>query len=118
VRTLITNDFKGAFESCDVLLGPVAPSAAFPLGEKLDDPLSMYLSDAFTLPASLAGIPGMSIPCGFSRDGLPIGLQILGDHFSEETLIRVAYNFEQLTDFKDQKPNLPGSETASATNVL
>ena len=114
VRTLITDDFKQAFRSCDVLLGPVAPSPAFRLGEKLDDPLSMYLSDIFTLPASLAGIPGISVPCGFSKEGLPIGLQILGGHFAEETLIRVAYNFEQTTDFKDKKPGLTGLGTPAS----
>ena len=105
-RTLIMGDFKQAFETCHVLLAPVAPTAAFRLGEKLDDPLSMYLSDIFTLPASLAGVAGISIPCGFSRDGLPIGLQILARHFDEETLIKVAYNFEQATDFHDRRPDL------------
>lgn len=106
VRTLIMQDFKKAFETCDVLLTPVAPSPAFKLGEKLDDPLSMYLSDIFTLPASLAGIPGLSVPCGFSREGLPIGLQILGKHFDEEKLIRVAYNLEQATDHHSRRPKL------------
>lgn len=106
VRTLIMEDFKQAFQSCDVLLGPVAPSPAFRLGEKLDDPLSMYLSDIFTLPASLAGIPGMSVPCGFSRKGLPIGLQILGNHFAEETLLRVAFNLEQTAGIADKRPTL------------
>lgn len=106
VRTLIMQDFKQAFETCDALLAPVAPTAAFKLGEKLDDPLAMYLSDIFTLPSSLAGIPGVSVPCGFSKDGLPIGLQILGKHFDEEKLLRIAYNFEQATDFHTQKPNL------------
>jgi aspartyl-tRNA(Asn)/glutamyl-tRNA(Gln) amidotransferase subunit A len=106
VRTLIMQDFTQAFETCDVLLAPVAPTPAFKLGEKLEDPLSMYLSDIFTLPPSLAGIAGMSVPCGFSEEGLPIGLQILGKHFDEEKLIRVAYNFEQATDFHIKKPNL------------
>ncbi len=106
VRTLIMQDFKKAFESCDAILAPVAPSPAFKIGEKTDDPLTMYLSDIFTLSANLAGIPGMSVPCGFSREGLPIGLQILGSHFQEETLLRVAYNFEQATDFHTRKPAL------------
>ena len=106
VRTLIMRDFNQAFRTCDVLLAPVAPTPAFRLGEKLDDPLSMYLSDIFTLPASLAGIAGMSVPCGFSKDGLPIGLQILSKHFDEEKLIRVAYNFEQATDFHTKRPKL------------
>lgn len=106
VRTLIMQDFTQAFQTCDVLLAPVAPTPAFELGEKLEDPLAMYLSDIFTLPPSLAGITGMSVPCGFSKKGLPIGLQILGKHFDEEKLIRVAYNFEQATDFHTKKPNL------------
>jgi len=106
VRTLITRDFQKAFEACDVILSPVAPETAFKIGEKADDPLKMYLSDIFTLSANLAGIPGMSVPCGFSRNGLPIGLQILGAHFSEEILLKVAYNFEQATEFHKQKPVL------------
>ncbi len=106
VRTLIMKDFKKAFDGCDVILAPVAPSPAFRLGEKLDDPLSMYLSDIFTLPASLAGIPGISVPCGFNKAGLPIGLQILAKHFDEEKLIRVAFNLEQETDYSKKKPNL------------
>jgi len=106
VRTLIANDFKTAFETCDVLLSPVAPTPAFKIGEKIDDPLTMYLSDIFTLSANLAGIPGISVPCGFSSTGLPIGLQLLGNHFNEEMLIKVAYNFEQGTDIHTQKPQL------------
>jgi len=106
VRTLIMQDFNQAFETCDVLLAPTAPTPAFKLGEKLDDPLAMYLSDIFTLPPSLAGIAGISVPCGFSKDGLPIGLQILSKHFDEEKLIKVAYNFEQATDFHTKGPNL------------
>ncbi len=106
VRTLIMEDFKQAFQTCDVLLAPVAPTPAFKLGEKLDDPLAMYLSDIFTLPPSLAGIPGLSVPCGFSRQGLPIGLQILGRHFDEEKLMKVGYNFEQATDYHKRKPEL------------
>ncbi len=106
VRTLIMEDFRTAFEACDAILAPVAPSPAFKIGEKTDDPLTMYLSDIFTLSANLAGIPGMSVPCGFSGAGLPIGLQILGSHFQEEILLRVAYNFEQATDFHTRKPAL------------
>ena len=106
VRTLIMEDFKQAFETCDVLLAPVAPTPAFKLGEKLDDPLSMYLSDIFTLPPSLAGIPGLSVPCGFSKEGLPIGLQILGKHFDEETLMKVGYHFEQATKHYQRRPKL------------
>jgi len=109
VRTLIIEDFKKAFKSCDVILSPVAPTPAFKIGEKVDDPLTMYLSDIFTLSANLAGIPGISVPCGFSSKGLPIGLQIMAKHFEEEKLFKVAYNFEQATDFHKKKPNLGAS---------
>lgn len=103
VRTLIMQDFNKAYESCDAILSPVAPTPAFRIGENVDDPLTMYLSDIFTLSANLAGIPGISVPCGFSGSGLPIGLQILGKHFNEETLLKIAYNFEQATDFHKKK---------------
>lgn len=106
VRTLIGQDFKNAFDTCDVLISPVAPTPAFKIGEKVDDPLTMYLSDIFTLAANLAGIPGMSVPCGFSTGGLPIGLQIMGRHFDEELLLKVARNFEQATDFHKKRPAL------------
>ncbi len=104
VRTLIRQDFLDAFEKCDAILAPVSPIAAFRIGEKFDDPLQMYLSDVFTLPASLAGIPGISAPCGFTSENLPIGLQILGPHFREELILRIAYQFEQATSFHLQKP--------------
>ena len=106
VRTLIVEDFARAFERCDVILSPVAPSPAFAIGEKTDDPLTMYLSDVFTLCANLAGIPGISIPCGFSSAGRPIGLQIMGRHFDEARLLQAAYHFEQATDFHTRKPGL------------
>jgi aspartyl-tRNA(Asn)/glutamyl-tRNA(Gln) amidotransferase subunit A len=106
VRTLIIEDFKKAFESCDVILSPVAPTPAFKIGEMVDDPLTMYLSDVFTLSANLAGIPGISLPCGFSSKGLPIGLQMMAKHFEEGKLFKVAYNFEQAADFHKKKPNL------------
>jgi len=106
VRTLIMEDFKKAFDSCDVILSPVAPTPAFKIGEITDDPLTMYLSDIFTLAANLAGIPGISVPCGFSKMGLPIGLQILSTHFNEGMLLKVAYGFEQATDFHQKKPKL------------
>ncbi len=106
VRTLIRNDFLDAFKKCDVILSPVAPTPAFKLGEKINDPLTMYLSDIFTLSANLAGIPGLSIPCGFSKRGLPIGLQLLGNFFEEETLLKVAYNIEQEIDLGSAKPAL------------
>jgi aspartyl-tRNA(Asn)/glutamyl-tRNA(Gln) amidotransferase subunit A len=106
VRTLIMADFQKAFDICDVILCPVAPTPAFKIGEKIDDPLTMYLTDIFTLSANLAGIPGMSIPCGFSKHGLPIGLQLMAKHFNEEVLFKTAYNFEQATDFHKKKPNI------------
>ncbi len=106
VRTLIMDDFKKAFESCDVILCPVAPTPAFKIGEKIDDPLTMYLSDIFTLSANLAGIPGMSVPCGFSSAGLPIGLQIMGSHFNEALMLKVAFAFEQATEYHKRKPKL------------
>jgi len=106
VRTLIMEDFKKAYETCDAIVCPVAPTAAFRIGEKIDDPLTMYLSDIFTLSANLAGIPGMSVPCGFSSDGLPIGLQIMGNHFNEEMVFKVGHAFERATEFHKKKPNL------------
>ena len=106
VRTLIVEDFKKAFEACDVIACPVAPTPAFKIGENIDDPLTMYLSDIFTISANLAGIPGISVPCGFSSSGLPIGLQLLGKHFDEAGLFRAAYNFEQATEHHKRKPDL------------
>ena len=106
VRTLIVGDFTRAFEQCDLIACPVAPTPAFRIGEKIDDPLTMYLSDIFTISANLAGIPAISVPCGFSGAGLPIGLQLMGSHFSEETLFRAAHAFEQATDFHRRRPVL------------
>ena len=106
VRTLIMEDFTNAFKSCDLILSPVAPTPAFKIGEKIEDPLTMYLSDIFTLSANLAGIPGISVPCGFSSTGLPIGLQVMGKHFEEQKLFTAAYNFEQATDFHKKKAEI------------
>jgi aspartyl-tRNA(Asn)/glutamyl-tRNA(Gln) amidotransferase subunit A len=106
VRTLIRQDFLDAFQKCDALLAPVSPVAAFKIGEKSDDPLQMYLSDVFTLPASLAGVPGISVPCGFTPDNLPVGLQILGPHFQEDLVLRIAHQFEQATPFHLQCPKI------------
>ncbi len=106
IRTLIKNDFQNAFASCDVIVSPVAPTPAYPIGETIDDPLTMYLSDIFTLSANLAGIPGISVPCGFSDDGLPIGLQIMGRHFNEAMLFKVARQFERAIAIKHKKPPL------------
>jgi aspartyl-tRNA(Asn)/glutamyl-tRNA(Gln) amidotransferase subunit A len=106
VRTLIRRDFLDAFEKCDAILAPVSPIPAFRIGEKFDDPLQMYLSDVFTLPASLAGIPGISVPCGFTSEKLPIGLQIFGPHFREELILRIAHQFEQATPFHLHRPEI------------
>jgi aspartyl-tRNA(Asn)/glutamyl-tRNA(Gln) amidotransferase subunit A len=106
VRTLIRRDFEEAFQQVDVLIAPIAPTPAFKIGEKTDDPLQMYLSDVYTVPVNLAGIPGISIPCGFNAAGLPIGLQIIGKPFDEATVLRVAYAFEQQTDHHRRKPAL------------
>ncbi len=95
VRTLIRGDFDRAFERCDVIATPVAPTTAFKIGEKMADPLQMYLSDIFTISVNLAGLPGLSIPCGFDRDGLPIGLQLIGEPFAEETILRAGDAFER-----------------------
>jgi len=106
VRTLMRNDFEEAFEKVDVIAAPTAPTPAFRIGEKAEDPLQMYLSDILTIPVNLAGIPAISIPCGFNREGLPIGLQIMGKHFDEGRVLRAAYAFEQNTDFHLKKPAL------------
>lgn len=105
VRTLIKQDFEKAFEKCDVIVSPVSPSVAWNFGEKTSDPLKMYLSDAYTIPASLAGIPGISIPCGFDQ-GLPVGLQILGKYMDEETVLGVGGVYEQNTNWHEEKPKL------------
>ncbi len=106
VRTLIKQDFEKAFNQVDVIVTPTAPSAAFKLGEKTSDPLQMYLSDIFTISVNLAGVPGISIPCGFTSNNLPIGLQIIGKHFDEEAILKVAYAYEQTTEWHKRKPDL------------
>ncbi len=106
VRTLIKEDFDKVFKSCDCIITPTSPTPAFKIGEKINNPLEMYLSDIFTIPVNLAGIPAISIPCGLSEQGLPIGLQILSRSFEEELLLRVAYTFEQNTDWHTKKPKL------------
>jgi aspartyl-tRNA(Asn)/glutamyl-tRNA(Gln) amidotransferase subunit A len=106
VRTLIRHDFQRAFDQCDVIAAPVAPTPAFKIGEKSDDPLTMYLSDIFTLSANMAGIPAMSVPCGFSREQLPIGLQLMGAHFDEAALIRVGGALEQALEISTERPPL------------
>jgi aspartyl-tRNA(Asn)/glutamyl-tRNA(Gln) amidotransferase subunit A len=111
VRTLIKRDFDEAFQSTassavDVIVVPTAPTPAFRIGEKTQDPLQMYLSDIFTISVNLAGIPAIALPCGFSKAGLPIGMQVLGRPFAEETILRVAYAYEQATEWHKKKPNL------------
>ncbi|MEC0302488.1 MULTISPECIES: Asp-tRNA(Asn)/Glu-tRNA(Gln) amidotransferase subunit GatA [Terribacillus] len=107
-RTLIKNDFDKVFEDYDVIVGPTTPTPAFKVGEKVEDPLTMYATDILTIPVNLAGVPGISLPCGFSSEGLPIGLQIIGKHFDEATIYRAAHAFEQATDHHKQKPALGG----------
>ena len=104
VRTRIKWDFDQAFERCDVILTPTAPSGAFAIGEKMDDPIQMYLNDVFTVPVNLAGLPGMSLPAGLGADGLPLGLQLIGKPFDEETLFRVGGVIEQAAQFTATPP--------------
>ena len=104
LRRLIAQDFVTAFRKCDVILGPTAPSTAFPIGAKVDDPVQMYLNDIFTIPAPLAGLPGLSIPCGFDGKGLPVGLQLMGHYFSEARLLGVAHRYQQATDWHMRVP--------------
>ena len=105
VRTLITEDFKKAFEKYDVLIVPTSPTTAFKIGERIDNPMEMYLSDVCTVAVNIAGLPALSMPCGFDSRGLPIGLQIIGKAFDEETILRVAYTFEKNTKFHNKKPD-------------
>ncbi|MDN4494885.1 Asp-tRNA(Asn)/Glu-tRNA(Gln) amidotransferase subunit GatA [Ureibacillus aquaedulcis] len=104
-RTLIKQDYDKVFENYDVIVGPTAPTAAFKVGQNIDDPMTMYANDILTIPINLAGVPAISIPCGF-ENGLPLGLQIIGKHFDEETIYRTAYAYEQATDFHTQTPQL------------
>jgi aspartyl-tRNA(Asn)/glutamyl-tRNA(Gln) amidotransferase subunit A len=106
VRTLLVGDFRQAFKLCDVIVSPTAPSTAFRLGERLQDPIQMYLSDYFTIPVNMAGLPALSVPCGLDGKGLPIGLQIIGAHFQEERILQVAYGFEQATGHHLRRPRL------------
>jgi aspartyl-tRNA(Asn)/glutamyl-tRNA(Gln) amidotransferase subunit A len=104
VRTLIQRDFDAVFKEVDLLVSPVMPTTAFQLGERLEDPLQMYLSDIYTIPASLSGLPAISVPCGFSTMGLPIGLQLVGRPFEESTVLRAAYAYEQATNWRTKRP--------------
>jgi len=106
VRTLIKRDFEKAFEEVDVIVTPTTPTPAFRAGEKTDDPLQMYLSDIFTLSVNLAGVPGISVPCGFTSAGLPVGLQIIGRHFDEASVLKTAYAYEQANEWYKKRPDL------------
>ncbi len=106
VRTMIMDDFKNVFSGCDLLLTPTAATTAFGIGEKTDNPLEMYLTDIYTVPVNIAGIPGISVPCGFDAKGMPIGMQLLGPALSEDKILQAAFAFERETVFKDRKPNL------------
>ena len=104
LRRLIAEDFRQAFESCDVIMGPTTPTTAFKIGEKSDDPVAMYLSDIYTISVNLAGLPGMSIPAGFAPDGLPVGLQLIGQYFNESRLLNAAHCYQQVTDWHKRMP--------------
>jgi len=108
VRTLIKQDFDKAFEKVDAIVTPTSPTTAFKIGEKSDDPLQMYLSDIFTVSVNLAGLPGISIPCGFSKTNLPIGMQLLAKPFAEETLLKIANAYQKITDFHTKRPEVSG----------
>jgi len=106
LRRLIADDFAAAFARCDVIAGPVSPTTAWKIGEKSDDPVQMYLSDIFTLAVNLAGLPGLSLPCGFGAGELPVGLQLIGNHFDEARLLNVAHRYQQVTDWHQRRPAL------------
>ncbi len=109
VRTLIKTDFEEAFKKVDVIVTPTTPTAAFKIGDKVSDPLQMYLSDIFTISINLAGVPAISIPCGYTSEGLPVGFQVIGKHFDEETVLSVSYAYEQSTDRHKKRPVLAPS---------
>ncbi|MHB8535788.1 MAG: Asp-tRNA(Asn)/Glu-tRNA(Gln) amidotransferase subunit GatA [Sulfuricaulis sp.] len=104
LRRLIAEDFRKAFETCDVIMGPTTPTTAFKIGEKSADPVAMYLSDIYTISVNLAGLPGMSIPAGFAPDGLPVGLQLIGQYFNESRLLNIAHRYQQVTDWHKRMP--------------
>lgn len=106
VRTLVKKDFEKTFTKCDVILGPVSPTPPFKIGEKINDPLSMYLVDVYTVLINLAGVPSLALPCGFSQNHLPIGMQIIGPQFSEDLILRVGYQYEQNTPWHKERPKI------------
>jgi aspartyl-tRNA(Asn)/glutamyl-tRNA(Gln) amidotransferase subunit A len=105
VRRLIARDFAEVFKRCDVIMGPTSPTTAFRIGEKVDDPVQMYLNDIYTIPANLAGLPGLSIPCGLDGKGLPVGLQIIGNTFAEARMLGIAHQYQQATDWHTRAPS-------------
>jgi len=104
IRRLIADDFAAAFKQCDVIVGPTAPTVAFKIGAKAADPVQMYLNDIYTIPVNLAGLPGMSIPCGFGKDDLPVGLHIVGNYFGEAKMLNVAHQYQKATDWHKREP--------------
>ena len=116
VRRLIAQDFVRAYAQCDVIAGPTTPTAAFAIGAKADDPVEMYLNDIFTVAANLTGMPAMSIPCGFTPAGLPVGLQLQGNYFAEARLLEVAHRFQQATDWHRREPPLGVAVRATAAS--
>jgi aspartyl-tRNA(Asn)/glutamyl-tRNA(Gln) amidotransferase subunit A len=104
VRTLIQNDFVEVFEKVDMIAAPVAPTTAFKIGHHIDDPLAMYLEDVFTLPANLAGVPGLAFPVGFDQDNMPIGMQLMGRHFEEEKLLMAVNAYQNVSDWHKKNP--------------
>ena len=105
IRRLIQQDFAQAFSEVDVIMGPSAPTTAFKLGAKKDDPIAMYLEDLYTVPVSLAGLPGMTFPIGFAADGLPVGMQLVGNYFQEARMLNIAHQYQQMTDWHKQLPS-------------
>ena len=105
-RTLIRNDFEKAFQEVDAILTPTSPTPAFKFGEKSEDPISMYLSDIYTISTNLAGLPGISVPCGFTENGLPIGMQLIGQAFEEGKLLSIAHDYDRELQFGRKQPNL------------
>jgi aspartyl-tRNA(Asn)/glutamyl-tRNA(Gln) amidotransferase subunit A len=103
IRRLIAKDFAEAFRQCDLIMGPTSPTTAFRVGEKMSDPVQMYLSDIYTIAVNLAGLPGMAVPAGFA-DGLPVGLQLIGDYFSEARMLNAAHQYQQVTDWHQRCP--------------
>ncbi|MDE3209037.1 MAG: Asp-tRNA(Asn)/Glu-tRNA(Gln) amidotransferase GatCAB subunit A, partial [Pseudomonadota bacterium] len=106
LRRLIANDFSNAFKEIDVILGPTSPQPAFNIGERNNDPVSMYLSDIYTIAVNLAGLPGLSLPAGFSGQGRPIGIQLIGNYFNEARLLNIAHRYQQVTDWHTRRPAL------------